>query len=369
LAKKAKASNNVEEANNHMRTATDALHTANKIMHNTVFDITKAGQPPIGTQVTDEDRAHSLVEFPMAKSEGKLNKTLKMGRGEMSQVDNSRDTFEKIARVKLGMMSKDPSIRGLYAGLHPSVVRKLLKSSAEGTRKGAQEWSETNPGPQTPSSTSMGRPFDSIGFGGSGAAVQSSVVGSPENVVKTKKLMVAVHPNPAPQGAFVANDTDPVTGKIIPGTRKLIHKGNEIPFPKAEDRKFVEFGKHIGLKVIDKNGFEVPHMDENNKPMTWKELSSSPAHTFVKTTSSPVQPLPQATKPAKPAAEKPRNWDTLPKRKRAAISNRQSEAEKAIQARIDELEDEKTVRISAERAAPQLIEENTPARNPKKRSR
>jgi len=369
LAKKAKASNNVEEANNHMRTATDALHTANRVMHSSVFDITKAGQPPIGTGVTDEDRAHSLVEFPMAKSAGKLNKTLKIGRGEMSQVENSRDTFEKLARIRLGMMSKDPSIRGLYAGLNPSVVRRMLKFSQVGTEKGSQEWSDTNAGPQTAVSTSMGRPFNAIGFGGSGAAVQSSVTGSPENVVKTNKLMVAVHPNPAPQGAFVANDTDPVTGKIIPGTRKLIHKGKEIPFPKAEDRKFVEFGKHIGLKVIDKNGYEVPHMDENNKPMTWKELSSSPAHTMVQTIKSPVQPLPQATKPAKPAAAKPRNWDTLPKRKRAAITARQSDAERAIQARIDELENEKTIRISAERAAPELIKENTPARKPKKRSR
>ena len=358
LANKSKKQNtDTTVTNNHIRTLTDALHTANRILHNSTFDATKAGIPPIGTAVTDEDRAHALAELPMAKTEGKLNPTLKLGRGPMSQLENSRDTHEKIGKVYRAMTSRDPFELNRYPGLSKSVVRKFFKWSQEGTKKGAPEFGETNAGPMAASSTSMGRPFDSIGFGGSGAAVQSSVKGSPENVVKTRKLMVAVHPNPAPQGAFVVHDTDPTTGKAIPGTRTLMHKGKVITPPSPSDVKYVEFGKHIGLKVINKNFEEVPHMDENNKPMTWEELKNAGAHIGVQTFKTPVQPLPQATKPEPAPTEKDRKWDTLRKKQRDAITARKQQEKAAIQAKINELEEEKTMRISQERAAPDLVKE------------
>jgi len=359
LANKAKKLNDVSVANNHMRSATDALHTANKILHNPVFDITKAGESPLGNGVTDEDRAHALVEFPMENPKGNLNKTLKMGRGPNSQVENSRDTFEKLVKIHRGVVSKDPK----YAGLNKDVVKKFLKWSQFGTPKGSEEWSEGAPGPQTPSSTSMGPGFDTIGYGGARPFATSNVNGSTENIVKTNKLMVAVHPNAAPKGAFLAKELDPRT-KEPTGRTALVHKGVEIPIPLPKDIKYVEFGKHIGLKVIDKNGYEVPHMDENNKPMTWEELQNAGAATKTVTERRPVQPLPQATKPAAPSEPKPRNWDTLNKRSRAAVTRRNDAAQAEIEKKIQELEDEKALRISSELHASDLLKEQTPDIDP-----
>jgi hypothetical protein len=355
--KSKKENSDTTVTNNHIRTLTDTLHTANKILHNSTFDTTKAGIPPIGTQVTDEDRAHALVELPMAKTAGKLNPTLKLGRGPMSQLENSRDTFDKIGKVYRAITSRDPFELNRYPGISKSVARKFFKWSQEGTKKGAPEFGETNPGPMAASSTSMGRPFDSIGFGGSGAAVQSSVLGSPQNVVKTRKLMVAVHPNPAPKGSFFTNDTDPVTGEVIPGTRTLMHNGKVITPPNPSAVKFVEFGKHVGLKVINKAGEEIPHMDENNKPMTWEELKNAGAHIGVQTFKTPVKPLPQSIKPKFDSPERARNWDTLRKKQRDAITAREDAAKAAIQSKIEELENEKTMRISQERAAADMLAE------------
>jgi hypothetical protein len=186
----------------------------------------------------------------------------------------------------------------------------------------------------------MGSAFDTIGFAGArptslGAGITP---GNSENLVKGKKVnFLYVHPDAIPSNAVIGQHK-------TTGQRWAFVDGKPVDkLPTQQGKKLVEYGKHVGQKVVDSNGFEVPHLNEKGKPLSFKELVNAGA---MHTTSQDVDPAPSAPNAPAPKPEAQpaeRNWDTLPPRKRAAINKRvqtQATSAQAAAADIDEdLED------------------------------
>jgi len=312
-----KAANSVHVTNVHMRAATDAIHQANEQMHLPEYYTTAGSLPPVGTSSTDVPRAHALVEHAVPSDRTNLPKYIKLGRGGASKLQNTQETFERLVQVN----------REIDEGKHPGVskqlARKTLKFSKKGTPKGGAEYGPTNPGPLTIGNNDMGSAFDTVGFAGArptslGAGITP---GNPDNLVKSKKVsFVYVNPNAYPANAEIGQHK-------ITGQRWAFVNGKPVDrLPASKDTKLVPFGKHVGQKVIGANGQEVPHLNDKGKPLSFKELVKAGAmHTTVQDI-NPAPSSPSAPAPKPEAKPVERNWDTLPARKRAAITNRAQSA-------------------------------------------
>jgi hypothetical protein len=333
-ATSSKSANTVQVTNVHLRAATDAIHTANEQMHKPDYYINAGSLPPVGTAATDVPRAHALVEHAVPSDKTNLPKYIKLGRGGSSKLENNQATFERLYQLNKEIDA------GKHPGLNKQLARRTLAFATKGTPKGGAEYGPTNPGPMTVGNNDMGSAFDTIGFAGArptslGAGITP---GSAGNLVKGKKVnFLYVHPDAIPSNAVIGQHK-------TTGQRWAFVDGKPVDkLPTQQGKKLVEYGKHVGQKVVDSNGFEVPHLNEKGKPLSFKELVQAGA---MHTTSQDVDPAPSspnapAPKPeAKPA---PRNWDTLPPRKRAAINTRvqaKTNAAQAAAADIDEdLED------------------------------
>lgn len=335
-ANKSKAANTSPQMTAaHMRAATDALHSANDEMHRSSY-YTQAGVlPPVGTHATDVDRAHSLVEHPVAKDTGNLPKYIKLGRGGDSKIENTQATFERLKQMQREMA--DPELSKKYAGINRGLFSKVLGFATKGTPKGGAEYGETNRGPVSVGDNDMGSAFNTVGFAGArptslGAGITP---GSSDNLVKSKKVnFVFVHPNAVPVNAKIAQHK-------VTGQRWAFVDGKPVDsLPKESEKKLVPFGKHIGMKVIDANGREVPHLDDKGRPLSFKELVRAGA---LHTTVQDVNPAPRSKsapeeKPEPVPAE--RNWDTLPKKQRAAITKRKEDAVQDVNAQIADIDDQ-----------------------------
>jgi hypothetical protein len=332
-ANKSKAANTIHVTNAHMRAATDSLHAANEQMHATDYYTQAGSLPPIGTQATDVDRAHALVEHATKKDYGALPNYIKLGRGGNSKLENTQETFERLTQMKREMA--DPVTAKKYAGINRGLFSKVLGFATKGTPKGGAEYGPTNRGPMTVGDNDMGSAFDTMGYAGArptslGAGITP---GSSDNLVKDKKVnFVYVHPDAIPANAKIAQHS-------VTGQRWAFVDGKPVAkLPKDSDKKLVPFGQHVGQKVVDANGREVPHLNDKGKPLSFKELVRAGA---MHTTVQDINPAPRsksAPAEAPEATPGPRNWDTLPPRKRAAIRTRKANEAASATDQISEID-------------------------------
>jgi hypothetical protein len=328
-ANKSKTANTIHVTNAHMRAATDSLHAANEQMHATDYYTQAGSLPPVGTQATDVDRAHALVEHATKKDYGALPKYVKLGRGGNSKLENTQETFERVAQLNREMS------QGKHPGLSRYLGKEVERRLKEGTLKGGAEYGPTNPGPMTVGNRDMGSAFDTIGFAGArptslGAGITP---GDSRNLVKDKKVnFVYVHPDAIPANAKIAQHN-------VTGQRWAFVDGKPVAkLPKDSDKKLVPFGQHVGQKVVDANGREVPHLNDKGKPLSFKELVRAGA---MHTTVQDINPAPRsksAPAEAPEATPGPRNWDTLPPRKRAAIRTRRANEAAGASDQISEID-------------------------------
>jgi len=293
----------------HMKLATDALHEANKMMwNNPGYSIIAGDNPPVGTHATDIDRAHSLVEFPTRKEAGRLANVLKIGRGKYdikgsqisSKVENTQEFYERLDQMKREMSHPDPAISGKYAGINRNLFAHVYKLASKGTPRGGESWSQDNPGAQSINGLfGTGNLISPYGVGSDVKNISQGSnfdTGRPTALIKTRVPMVQTHPDPLPANADII--THRVTGqKWASVNGKLVER-----MPEADSVVMVPFGQHTNLKVTDKFGREVPHVDENGRLLSLSKLRRSGAkiEDTVRYTSPPSNPT--APKPAAPAA-------------------------------------------------------------------
>ena len=331
LAEKSKSANTVQVTNVHLRAATDAIHEANEQMHKPDYYINAGSLPPVGTSSTDIPRAHALVEHAVPSDATNLPKYIKLGRGGASKLENTQATFERVRQLNQEMAA------GKHPGLNRALGRKVEKFLSQGTPKGGAEYGPTNPGPMTVGNNDMGSAFDTVGFAGArptslGAGITP---GNPGNLVKGKKVnYLYVHPDAIPSNAVIGQHK-------TTGQRWAFVDGKPVDkLPSQQAKKLVEYGKHVGQKVVDSNGFEVPHLDEKGKPLSFKALVKAGA---MHTTAQDVDPAPSAPNAPAPKPEAQpaeRNWDTLPARKRAAINTRRSAQASAAKSAADDIDEQ-----------------------------
>jgi len=328
-ASRAAKGKNQNVSHEHMKVATEALHDANKMMwNNTAYSITAGSNPPIGTAATDENRAHALVEFPTRKEAGRLANSLKIGRGTYdikgsqisSKVENTQEFYERLEQMKTEMNHPDPSISGKYAGINRGAFAHVYKLATKPTPRGGSQWGPTNPGPNSLNGRfGTGNLISPYGVGNDIKNVSQGSnfdTGKPTVAVRTTIPMVQTHPSPLPANADIIRHKK--TGQIWASV-------NGVPvdkMPEDKDKVMVPFGQHIGLKVTDSFGREVPHVNEKGNPLSLSKLRKANAHikTTVKYSSPPSAP--NAPKPS--VAAEP----TTPRALTAKELNEQSKKER-----------------------------------------
>jgi hypothetical protein len=298
---------NQNVSHEHMKTATDALHDANKMMWNsTPYSIVAGDNPPLGTAATDVNRAHALVEFPTRKEYGRLSEFVKIGRGTQdikgsqisSKVENSQQFFERLEQMKSEMNHPDPAISGRHAGTNRGLFAAVSKLAARGTPRGGDEWSQTNLGPQSLTGKfGVGNLVSSYGVGND---IQNISQGSnfdtsrPTELVKTKVPLVKVHSSPLPA------DADIVRHKVTKQTWASVNGQVVDKMPEEKDARMVPFGQHTNSKVVDKFGREVPHVDEKGRLLSLRNLRKAGAEIqdtikYLPAPSSPNAPAPRVS--------------------------------------------------------------------------
>ena len=296
----------------HMRLGTEALHDANKKMwNNTGYSIVAGDNPPIGTAATDENRAHALVEFPTRKEEGRLAHFIKLGRGKYdingssisSKVENTQEFYDRLEKTKQQMNHPDPEISGQFAGVNRGLFAQVFKVASRPTPRGGQPWSQDNLGPESINGRFGTGPLISsygVGDGIKNISQGSNFdTGRPPTLVKTRVPMVQTHPSPLPANA------DIVRHKVTRQPWASVNGKLVETMPEDSDKVMVPFGQHTGLKVTDKFGREVPHVDEKGRLLSLKKLGAAGAKiedtiAYILTPSAPNAPKPVVT--AAPAA-------------------------------------------------------------------
>lgn len=246
---------NPQVTNRIAKRATGLIHSSNVGLNNTDLLIRGgAGLSPVSQDATEENHAHADVEYPSESAPSEPIKKFRVGNTILDLT--SSKVQEAVNRV-----SENPP-----AGVPTDRISDLKKAIfGKGTKKGTVWETGVTGSPMAPAQS----PSPLAGGGAangsptSGRGPQSGVPRRPADVIVGKTVhMVGTHA-----------DAVPANAQVIDGIPHV--NGQPIKRPAAPGVKFVEFGKHIGQKLVDKNGFEVPSTDEEGLTRTLRDLRRS----------------------------------------------------------------------------------------------
>jgi len=333
LAHEQMASGRIHHANIHLRMATNALHTANQSLNDNAYSLLLGSKSPVGLAATDEDRAHALVEHAIPSETSKLAKTIRL---DNTQVANNTFLAKRMHEINTSLKSSNPFERNKYLGLHPDLLKFVTDTTQKGTPKGGPEW-------DTLAKNSPNAYRDDIDLGlneGSdrkGAVRSATPGGSPGTMVPTERrkiYMVATHPDPHPEGTRMQVDDNKLSGTY--GLPRPVYQGTALPLKNFGDIKFVPFGQHHGLKVINRFGIHIPHSEitmggdgrAGERSLNPKELQDRGALMQVYNDETPV--------PSHPGAQAPRPQPTPPPRRMKKTKRQQEGEDRAVAAAVKE---------------------------------
>lgn len=194
------------------------------------------------------------------------------------------------------MNHPDPAISGQFAGTNRGLFTHVFRVASKPTPRGGQPWSQDNLGPESINGRfGTGNLISPYGVGNDIKNISQGSnfdTGRPTTLVKNYVPMVQTHPSPLPANADIIKHK--VTGQTWASVEgKLVEK-----MPEDSNKVMVPFGQHTNLKVTDRFGREVPHVDEKGRLLSLRKLKAAGAKIEDTTEYSSPPSAPNAPKPA-----------------------------------------------------------------------